>query len=75
MNSISIDGDNNIVVQNEETNLEYKCLKPEIFNRSEYEYARASWNARMNEYNRLNWFKKLFTEKPSEPNPMSFIHY
>lgn len=73
MNLIELDKDNNIVVQNTSTN-EFVCSRKQIFDEDAYMNARCIWISHIEEYNKLNWFKRLVTQKPSEPNPASFLN-
>lgn len=51
-----------------------ECFKQsEEVIKSSYEKARCLWMKQMNEYNNLNWFKKLFIQKPQEPLIEDFI--
>lgn len=77
MNKIELDSNNNIVIQNSDEctviQNKYSYERRSIFNENAYNDARASWEHSMKEYNKLNWFKRLITQKPLEPNPASFL--
>lgn len=49
--------------------------RPSVFNKNAWEAARASYEQLINKYNKLNWFKKIFTPKPQEPLYTNFVTY
>lgn len=52
--------------------VEYHRTDP--FNKKAYEAARASYEQRMVEYNKINWLKRLFIPKPLEPSPVDYMY-
>lgn len=54
---------------------ELVCERPSVINKSAWEAARALYEQLINEYNKLNWFKKIFTPKPQEPLYTDFMSY
>lgn len=52
--------------------VEYHRTDP--FNRKAYEAARASYEQRLQDYNNLIWFKRIFTPKPLEPSPADYMY-
>lgn len=49
--------------------------RPSVFNEKAWEAARASYEQQVIEYNKLNWFKKLFTPVPLEPLYADYVMY
>lgn len=52
-----------------------KCSRPSIVDKKGFEKAVEKYHKDMNEYNKKNWFVKLFTKKPKKPILSNFISY
>lgn len=52
-----------------------KCSRPSILDEKGFEKAVEKYHRDMDEYNRKNWFVKLFTKKPKKPILSNFISY